>query len=92
MVVSLIVARLRYDLPLHVSPMIIPAVLLTSFAGTTMGYALAHAIADPMTTRMIAQLLVFAIFGFVPILFPMGQSRPGWVRSSGGSHSATWRW
>ena len=40
MVVSLGVARLRYDLPLHISPLVLPAVLLTSFAGTMFGYAL----------------------------------------------------
>jgi ABC-2 type transport system permease protein len=49
-VVSLVVGQLRYDLPLHISLMIVPAVLLTSFAGTMLGYALAHAITRPMVT------------------------------------------
>jgi ABC-2 type transport system permease protein len=74
MIVSLGVARLRYDLPLHVSPMIVPAVLLTSFAGTMLG----HAIGSPMATRLITQLLVFAIFGFAPILVPLSQM-PRWL-------------
>jgi ABC-2 type transport system permease protein len=78
MVVSLAVAKLRYDLPLHVSLMIVPAVLLTSFAGTMLGYALGHAIGNPMATRLITQLLVFAIFGFAPILFPVSQM-PRWL-------------
>ena len=72
MIVSLGVARLRYDLPLHVSPMIVPAVLLTSFAGTM------HAIGSPMATRLITQLLVFAILGFAPILVPLSQM-PRWL-------------
>jgi ABC-2 type transport system permease protein len=78
MVVSLIVAQLRYDLPLHISPMIVPAVLLTSLAGTMMGYALGHAVTSPMATQMISQMLVFVVFGFAPVLFPLSQM-PGWL-------------
>lgn len=78
MVVSLGVAWLRYDLPLQVSPMIVPAVLLTSFAGTMLGYAVGHAIGNPMATRLLTQLLVFVIFGFAPVLFPVSQM-PGWL-------------
>jgi ABC-2 type transport system permease protein len=78
MVVSLVVAQLRYDLPLHISPMIVPAVLLTSFAGTMLGYALAHAIPKPMVTLLISQMLIFIIFGFVPILYPLSRMR-GWL-------------
>jgi ABC-2 type transport system permease protein len=77
-VVSLVVGQLRYDLPLHVSPMIVPAVLLTSFAGTMLGYALAHAVSRPMVTQLISQMLVFIIFGFVPILYPISQM-PSWL-------------
>jgi ABC-2 type transport system permease protein len=78
MVVALGVAQLRYDLPLHVSPMIVPAVLLTSFAGTMLGYALGHAIGSPMATRMVTQLLVFVVFGFAPVLYPLSQM-PRWL-------------
>ncbi|MGO9659794.1 MAG: ABC transporter permease [Acidimicrobiales bacterium] len=78
MVVSLCVARWRYDLPLHISPMVVPAVLLTSFAGTMLGYALGHAIGNPMATRLITQLLVFVVFGFAPVLFPLSQM-PRWL-------------
>lgn len=90
MVVSLCVARWRYDLPLHISPMVVPAVLLTSFAGTMLGYALGHAIGNPMATRLITQLLVFVVFGFAPVLFPLSQM-PRWLGpSTGGSRSAIW--
>lgn len=80
-VVSLSVAVLRYDgLPLAVTPDIVPAVLLTAFTGTMIGLALSHAITNPMTTRLITQLLVFAMFGFTPILFPVEQM-PAWLGS-----------
>ena len=78
MVVALGVARLRYDLPLHISPMVLPAILLTSLTGTMFGYALGHAIGNPMATRLITQLLVFVVFGFAPILFPLSQM-PRWL-------------
>jgi ABC-2 type transport system permease protein len=77
-VVSLVVGQLRYDLPLHISLMIVPAVLLTSFAGTMLGYALAHAITRPMVTLLITQMLIFIVFGFAPILFPL-QRMPAWL-------------
>jgi ABC-2 type transport system permease protein len=78
MTVSLVAAQLRYDLPLQWSPMIVPATVLTSVAGTMLGYALAHAIDQPMATRLITQLLVFVVFGFAPILFPLAQM-PTWL-------------
>lgn len=77
-VVSLVVAQLRYDLPLAVSPSVVPAIMLTSLTGTLMGYALAHAVDDAMKVRLVAQMLVFIVFGFVPILFPVEQL-PGWL-------------
>lgn len=77
--VSLLVAVARYDgLPLAVTPDIVPALLLTAFAGTMLGYAIAHAITSPMVTRLVTQFLVFAMFGFTPILFPVSQM-PAWL-------------
>jgi ABC-2 type transport system permease protein len=77
-VLSLVVAQLRYDLPLHISLMIIPAVLLTALAGTMLGYALAHAVSNSMVTLLISQALVFIIFGFAPVLYPLSQM-PAWL-------------
>ena len=77
-VVSLVVAQLRYDLPLRISLMIVPAVLLTCLTGTMLGYALGHAVGNPMVTQLISQMLVFVIFGFAPILYPI-QQMPGWL-------------
>lgn len=77
--VSLTVAVLRYDgLPLVITPDVVPALALTAFAGTMLGYAIAHAITNPMTTRLLTQLLVFGLFGFTPILFPVTQM-PTWL-------------
>lgn len=75
---ALTVAWLRYDLPIRVSGMIVPAVIVTSFTGAMLGYALAHAVSSPMVARLTTQLLVFVIFGFCPILFPISQL-PRWL-------------
>jgi ABC-2 type transport system permease protein len=78
MAVALVVALLRYDLDLHVSPAIGPAVLLTLFTGTMIGYALAHAIGNPLLIGAITQLTIFLVLGFAPINFPAEQL-PGWL-------------
>lgn len=77
--VSLAVAVWRYDgLPLAVTPDVAPALLLTAFTGTMVGLAVAHAITSPMVTRLVTQVLVFAMFAFTPILFPVEQM-PAWL-------------
>jgi ABC-2 type transport system permease protein len=78
MAVALVVALLRYDLDLHVSPAVLPAVLLTLFTGTMIGYAVAHALGNPLLIAAITQLLIFVIIGFSPINFPADQL-PGWL-------------
>jgi ABC-2 type transport system permease protein len=80
-VVSLVIAEARYAITLTVSPAIVPAVLLTAFTGTMIGYALGHAVPNPTVTRLATQVLVFAIFGYTPILFPAGQL-PGWLATA----------
>lgn len=77
-VASLLIAEARYGISFAVSPAILPAVLLTAFTGTMAGYGLAHAVPSPMVTQLVTQLLVFAIFGFTPILFPAWQL-PHWL-------------
>jgi len=78
MVVALVAAELRYHPSFAVSPLVVPATLLVVFTGTMIGYALAHAIDNPMTTQLITQALVFVAMGFTPILFP-AQQMPTWL-------------
>lgn len=78
MVVTIFAAELRYDVALQISWMIVPAVLLTSLAGTMLGYSIAHALESPMATILITQVLAFAVFGFTPVVFPISQM-PTWL-------------
>ena len=76
---TLVVAHLRYpDVDFAISPAVVVAVLLVVFAGTMLGYALAYAIVDPKITQLVTQVLVFALMGFAPIVFP-AQQMPDWL-------------
>lgn len=77
-VVSLLVAQLRYGITFTVSPAVVAAVLLTAFTGTMLGYALGHALPNPMSIQLVEGVLRFVVFGLSPILFPAEQL-PGWL-------------
>ena len=77
-IVSLLIAEGRYGLSLAISPSIVPAILLTAFTGTMIGYGLGHAVPNPMVTNLVTELLIFVIFGFCPILYPAWQL-PSWL-------------
>lgn len=80
-VVTLVAAHLRYpEVDFAISPAVVVAVLLVVFAGTMVGYALAYAIVDPKITQLVTQVLVFALMGFAPIVFP-AQQMPDWLVS-----------
>ena len=78
MVITLVVAQARYHPGFTISSMVVPATLLIVLTGTMIGYALAHAITNPMTTKLVTQALVFISMGFAPILFP-AQQMPTWL-------------
>jgi ABC-2 type transport system permease protein len=77
-VASLLIAHLYYGVTFTITPAFAAAILLTSFTGTMMGYALAHAVDDPMRVRLVTQITVFAMMGFAPIIYPLEQM-PGWL-------------
>ncbi len=78
---TLVVAHVRYpDVDFAISPVVVLAVPLVVFAGTMVGYALAYAIVDPRITQLVTQVLVFALMGFAPIVFP-AQQMPDWLVS-----------
>jgi ABC-2 type transport system permease protein len=80
MAVALVVAVWRYDLPITISPAIVPAVALVLVSGTLVGYALAHTIANPLLMQLITQVTIFVVLGFSPINFPLDQL-PGWLQA-----------
>jgi ABC-2 type transport system permease protein len=78
--VALLIAWCRYDIALSVSPVVIPAVLLTLTTAVSIGFALAHAIPNPMVTSLVANALIFVILFYAPINFPP-ERLPAWLAS-----------
>lgn len=79
MFAALVVAALRFDLTLRISPLVIPAILLTAFAAIGIGYGIGYGMAPP-AARMMSQLVVFVALMFSPITFPASRL-PDWFAS-----------
>ena len=78
MALTLVAGVARYDLHLTVSPVIVPALLLTCLTGVLMGLAIGHGITRPMVAELLSTTLIFVMFGFSPVAFPAAQL-PGWL-------------
>lgn len=78
MILALLVAAWRFDLHLAVSPLVVPAAVLTLVMAASVGFALAHAIPNPMVTNLVTQVLVFVILLFSPLYYPP-ERLPAWL-------------
>lgn len=77
--VGVLVASLRYDLPLSVDwPVLLTASLLVTIMATSVGYAIAVTL-RPMAAQLLSQVLVFFILLFSPVTFPASQL-PQWYQ------------
>lgn len=77
---SIGVAVWHYGIALNPSPMVIPALLLTSLMATSVGFGMAHGIENPMVINFITNMIVFFVLLFSPIVVPIAQF-PGWLAS-----------
>jgi ABC-2 type transport system permease protein len=77
-VLSLILGAVYYHFGLHISLLLVPAMILIAMSGIFLGYSIAHAISKPQVTMLITQVLVFFIMIFSPIMFPIEQL-PHWL-------------
>lgn len=75
---SLSVGVWFYDVSLAVSWLIVPAVLLTALMSTSVGFGLAHAIKNPVVINFIANMVIFFVLLFSPIIVPIAQF-PDWL-------------
>jgi ABC-2 type transport system permease protein len=78
MVLALLVGWLRYDLPLHLSPLVVPAALLILLTAASVGFAMAHAIPNPLITSLVTNVLLFFILLYSPINYPPDRL-PDWL-------------
>lgn len=77
-VVTLALADWRYGTTLTVSPMAVPALLLSSLMATSVGLGVALLIARPVVTNALANALIFVVLIFSPVQFPISRL-PLWL-------------
>jgi ABC-2 type transport system permease protein len=77
-VVALAVAAWRYDVTYAVSPLFPLAVVLVALMSASVGFGLAHGIANVQITNLITNVLVFVVLLFSPIIVPLSQF-PDWL-------------
>ncbi len=78
MILALLVASWRYDLALDINPLLLPAAMLTLLTAASIGFAMAHAIPNPLVTSLVTNVLVFVILLYSPINFPPDRL-PAWL-------------
>lgn len=77
-VVTLALAAWRYGVPLSISPMVVPAFVLTALMAASIGMAFAHLVPNPWMVNLVTNILVFVVLLFSPIAFPLSQF-PSWL-------------
>lgn len=70
----------RYGVGLSISPMVVPAFLLTALMAASVGIGLGYLIRNPVVTNVITNVLIIGTLLFSPIAFPKSQF-PFWLAS-----------
>jgi ABC-2 type transport system permease protein len=74
---AVLIGSVRFGLDLHISPLVVPTVMLVALTATSIGYALASLL-PPMLANMASQVLVVFILMFSPLNFPADRL-PDWL-------------
>ncbi|HEU4320345.1 MAG TPA: ABC transporter permease [Acidimicrobiia bacterium] len=80
MVLALLMASAIYDVDLAISWSIIPAILVTSWIGVSVGYALGHVVPEPRVISLITNIVLFLVLLFSPIVVAIEQFPDWWER------------
>jgi ABC-2 type transport system permease protein len=75
---ALVVGATRYDFTLTISPLVVPAFMLVVLMATGVGYAIAHLSPQAELVPVITNFIVFCLFLFSPINFPI-ERLPNWL-------------
>ena len=76
-VFAIVLGAWRFSLDLQVSPLIVPALVLTTLTAASIGYAIASVL-PPMVANLISQVLVVFVLMFSPLNFPPDRL-PEWL-------------
>jgi ABC-2 type transport system permease protein len=77
MVAALLVAVVRFDLNLTVSPLVVPAALLVALVTVAVGYGIGYA-AKPELAGIITNVIIIVAMMFSPVNYPADRL-PGWL-------------
>lgn len=77
---ALLIGSQRYGFALDMSGWMLPAFLLVALASTTVGMAVAHLSPSPMLTGIITNVIIFSLFLFSPVNFPV-ERLPEWLQT-----------
>ena len=77
LVFAIVVGVMRFGLVLQVSPLVVPAMLLTTLTATSIGYAIASLLPATLA-NLLSQVLVVFVLMFSPLNFPADRL-PGWL-------------
>ncbi len=78
---SMGIAAWHYGIDLDLSPMVVPALLLTSLMATSVGFGMAHGVENPLVINFITNMIIFFVLLFSPIVVPITQF-PDWLASA----------
>lgn len=76
-VLALVVGAWRYDVTLHLSWVLLPAVVLATVMCVSVGYGMALAVPNPLVVNLITNAIVFLVLLFTPIVYP-ASNLPAW--------------
>lgn len=77
-VLALVVGAWRYGVTLHLSAVLVPAVLLSTLMAVAVGYGLALLVSNPLVINLISNATVFLVLLFTPIVYP-ASNLPAWL-------------
>lgn len=77
LLVTLLVAAMRFDLSFSPSPLVVPAVLLVSTGAVAIGYCIAYAV-KPVLINLVTNAIIIVALMFAPINYP-AERLPGWL-------------
>jgi len=77
---ALLIGSNRYGFSLDMTVWAVPAFLLVALTSVTVGMSIAHLSPSPMLTGIITNVVIFSLFLFSPVNFPV-ERLPEWLQA-----------
>ncbi len=78
---ALVIGTVYHNFSLQVSPLVVPAFLLIILTAVFIGYSVGFGVPDPQMAALAANVLIFFIMFFSPLIFPVEQL-PDWLAAA----------